>query len=572
MLRNILKFSFLLLIIFYNSTAFTAVEFEINGVGKEAENNITLFLQELSEPKNADNETYLKQIEQSTYEALNALGYYQVKMNTEVSGDIGRQTVTINIVSGVQTRITKLSVELTGEGQNDPQFKALLKNFPLKLNDVLHHGDYETAKNSLKSLAQQRGYFDAQYEKSLVEVTSKNNSAVVYLWFNTGVRYQFGELVFDPAVSAEKYIHSLQSFAAGDPFDAQLLNQFNTDINRTGYFRNITILPLLLEKQGLQIPLHVIANMRPEDSFQVGIGYSTDEGVRGKFRWLRPWVNNQGHSIEANIVASVPEQEISLTYKIPIGDPLYDYFSIQTGYKRVDQNDTNTDQYIVTLSRHQRLSNNWLRTIFVKYDHESGLQGQEEFSTQLIIPGISFKRTRSRGGINPNWGDSRLVSLEASNNLWFSSDDLIKGYGKIKLLRSYQGHQLVTYAELGTIYADSIYDVPSSMRFFTGGDQSVRGYNYESIAPEDDQGYLLGGLYLAVASLEYRFPISENWKLALFSDAGTATDDFSEDISSSIGLGTVWASPIGPVRLYLARPFTHNTSSLAVHFMIGPEL
>lgn len=569
---HIFKFTFLLLIIFYNSTASAAVGFKINGVEKDAKDNISLFLRELSEPKNADNETYLNQVEQLTYEALNALGYYQVELNTEVSGDIGQQTVTINIVSGVQTRITKLSVKLTGEGQDDPQFKQILESFPLKLNDILHHGDYEKAKNSLINLAQQRGYFDAQYDKSLVEVTSKNNSAVVYLWFNTGVRYQFGELLFDSDLPAEKYIHSLQSFAVGDPFNSQLLSKFNAEINSTGYFRNITILPMVQDKQGLQIPLHVVAKMRPQDSFHVGIGYSTDEGTRGKFRWLRPWVNNQGHSIEANIRASVPEQEISLTYKIPLADPLYDYASIQTGYKRNDNNDTDTNEYLVTFNRHQRLSNNWLRTIFIKYNYETGVQGQQEFSTRLIVPGINFRRTRSRGGINTDWGDSRFVSLEAANDWWLSDSNLIKAYGKAKLLRSYQKHQFVAYAELGAIHANSIYDVPSSMRFFTGGDQSVRGYTYETIAPEDNDGFLLGGLYLAVASLEYRFPISENWKLALFSDAGTATDDFSEDISSSAGLGTVWTSPIGPVRLYLARPFTQNTSSLAVHFMIGPEL
>ena len=566
------KFSFLLLILFYHSAVFAVVGFKINGVEKDALNNITVFLQGLSEPKNADNETYLKQVKQSTRDALNALGYYQVNLETEVSGKPGRQTVIINVNSAEATRITKLSVKLTGEGQDDPQFKKILEDFPLKLNDILHHGDYEAAKNSLTNIAQRRGYFDAQYDKSLVEVTSKNNSAAVYLWFDTGVRYQFGELLFDSDLPAEKYIRSLQTFAAGDPFDLQIVNTFNSDINRTGYFRSITILPDLQNKQGLQVPLHVIASMRPKHSFNVGIGYSTDEELRGKFRWLRPWINNQGHSVEANIVASTYKQETSLTYKIPLADPLYDYASIQAGYKKVNQNDTDTNQYLVSLNRHRRLSNNWLRTLFIKYDYESGVQGQQEFSTQLVVPGISFKHTRSRGGVNAYWGDKRLVSLEASNKWWLSNSDLVKVYGKAKLLRSYQRHQFVTYAELGAINAGSIYDVPSSMRFFTGGDQSVRGYNYESIAPEDQQGFLLGGLYLAVASFEYRFPISENWKLALFSDAGTATDDFSEDISSSAGIGTVWSSPIGPIRFYLAKPFTSQTDSLAIHFIIGPEL
>ena len=531
-----------------------------------------MFLAALSEPHDADDETYLKQVEESTREALTALGYYQVKMKMAVSGERGKQLVILNISPGEQTHITELSVKLTGEGQSDPQFKILLADFSLKLNDVLHHGHYEAAKSSLKSLARRRGYFDAQYDKALVEVTSQNNSAIVYLWFNTGVRYQFGELVFDTDIPAEKYIRSLKNFKTGDPFESKILSKFNADINETGYFKSITILPDIKGKQGLQIPLNVIANMRPQDSFNVGLGYSTDEGVRGKFRWVRPWVNDHGHSVEGNLVASIPTQEASLTYKIPLDDPLYDYLSIQTGYKMVNQNDTDTTQYLVGLNRHWRLSNKWLRTLFIKYDYEFGRQGQQDFTTQLIIPGISFSRTRNRGGINASWGDKQLLSLEASNEAWYSSDDLVKVYGHAKFLRSFNGHQFVAGSELGAIYTDSIYNVPSSMRFFTGGDQSVRGYDYESIAPTDNQGYLVGGLYLAVASLEYRFPVAENWKIALFADAGTATDDFSEDISTSAGLGAVWSSPVGPIRFYLAKPFTDPANSIAFHFMIGPEL
>ncbi len=91
----------------------------------------------------------------------------------------------------------------------------------------------------------------------------------------------------------------------------------------------------------------------------------------------------------------MPKQEISATYKIPLEDTLYNYFSIQSGYKMLDQNDTNTTQYVLGFNRHRRLENNWLRTIYVRYDKESGTQGEQDFSTSLILPGISFSRLRS---------------------------------------------------------------------------------------------------------------------------------------------------------------------------------
>ena len=163
-----------------------------------------------------------------------------------------------------------------------------------------------------------------------------------------------------------------------------------------------------------------------------------------------------------------------------------------------------------------------------------------------------------------------------SDEHWGSSADLVKVYGQTKFLRTYNNHQFVVHGDLGAIYTDSIYNVPSSMRFFTGGDQSIRGYEYESIAPTDDDGFLVGGLYLVVASLEYRFPITDKWKLAFFVDAGTAADNIiKESLSIGTGIGAVWSSPIGPVRFYLAKPQTGDPDeldSVRFHFMLGPEL
>ena len=569
---RMIKLIILILLCGYLLTAFAAVKFEINGVNQEAQDNITPFLLQLTPPENADNSMYLKQVEDSTRDALYALGYYQTEIQPLVSGKVGQQNVTLNINPGLQTHINKINLQILGEAKEDIEFIKLINHFPLKNGDVLNHGQYEKAKDRLTSLAQQRGYFDAKFSKASVEVKSKNNSADVFLWFDSGVRYQFGELVFNSQLSSEKYIRSLKSFSPGDPFNYQQLRSFNVDINQTGYFKNITLIPVYKEKQGLQIPLHVVAYMQPKNTFNVGGGYSTDEGINGKLSWSRPWLTQQGHSIDADISASAYEQEYSFTYKIPIAEPLYDYASIQAGYKVVDQNDTDTQQYLVTFSRHRRSTSKWLYNMFVEYDYETGTQGDDFYTTQLILPGISVKKTNSTGGMNATWGDTRLASLKVSDDIWLSDTDLIKAYGKFKIIRTYGKHQFVAYTELGAILVDSIDDVPSSMRFFTGGDQTIRGYSYESIAPTDDNGDLEGGRYLAVGSLEYRYSIMSKWKIALFGDMGTATNDFSETISSSTGLGVVWGSPIGPIRLYLAKPLTNSSDSFALHFMLGPEL
>lgn len=562
---------FIFSILFHTGTVAKA-SFDVKGVNEQAEANIKIFLKGIKQPSNIQNLSFLNQVQESTNKALIALGYYNAVITADVKTK-KKNNVIVQIVPGPRTRIVELDLQLKGEGNNDPAFSKLINEFAIHQDDYLNHGKYTEAKNSLLNLSRQRGYFDAKYEKSTVDVTAKANSATVHLWFDTGVRYQFGELTFTTDVPADKEIEALQTFKVGDPFEYKILREFNADLHKTGYFKSITIVPEIKVKSDLKVPLTVVAIMRPQDSFNIGLGYSTDQEIRSRFRWTRPWVNDYGHSIEANIIISAEQQESNFTYKMPVEDAIYNYTTVQLGYKNIDQNDTDTEQYIIAYSSHWKLDSDWLLTTFIKYDYEFGVQGQQDYSKRSIIPGISFSKSRQRGGINPYWGDKKLFSLEFSDEAWLSDDDFIKAYGQYKLLRSINKvHQFFINTEFGAIYTDSIKDVPSSMRFFTGGDQTIRGYEYESIAPKDDDGYLVGGQYLAVGSLEYRYPIADNWKVALFADAGNANDKINVDVSTSIGVGVVWASPVGPIRLYTAKPFNDDKDNTFIHLMIGPEL
>ena len=589
-LRLILFVSFLLI-----KGVSASVDYQINEIGPEAIDNVLNTLSGLTAPIDAKEGAYLSEVKKASNEALIALGYYQSKISVIVIEDKQAeseklsestennkedesaaeidQTVSITIDLGPRVIITILSVKLEGDAKYDKNYLTLLNDFIIKEQDPLNHGKYEQAKKSFIKLAHRYGYFHSHFEKASVEVSSKTSTATVYLWFDSGPRYKFGKLKFSEDLKANPFIESLRNFKEGDYFDSRLVNAFNADINDTGYFTSSTVFPDIENvNENLEVPMTVILTMRPEDSFSVGLGYSTDEGIRGKFRWTRPWINKYGHSIEGNVVASIPKQEASLVYKIPLEDPLYNYLSFKTAYKLLDQNDTDTVQYIYGINRHWRLSNRWLQTLYIRYDNESGRQGSQEFATELILPGISYSRSQTMGGINATWGDKQLVFFEIANKAWLSSDNVVKVFGQTKWLRTLAGHQFVFAAELGAIKAESIYNIPASMRFFTGGDQSVRGFQYESIAPKDSHGYLVGGKYLATASFEYRMPIARNWKVAAFYDLGTATDDFSEPTSMGTGAGVVWASPVGPLRVYVGLPLTESENNFTIHFRIGPEL
>ncbi len=114
--------------------------------------------------------------------------------------------------------------------------------------------------------------------------------------------------------------------------------------------------------------------------------------------------------------------------------------------------------------------------------------------------------------------------------------------------------------------------MPPSLRYFAGGDQSVRGYDYQSLSPTNSDGDRIGGRYQFAASVEYQFSLTERWRIAAFADQGNAFNDLElPTLKQSVGVGVRWVSPVGPIRVDLAHPLDGD-QGVRLHFSMGPEL
>ncbi|MFK9858184.1 autotransporter assembly complex family protein, partial [Klebsiella pneumoniae] len=103
---------------------------------------------------------------------------------------------------------------------------------------------------------------------------------------------------------------------------------------------------------------------------------------------------------------------------------------------------------------------------------------------------------------------------------------------------------------------------------------SIRGYKYKSISPKDDDGKLIGASKLATGSLEYQYNVSGKWWGAVFVDSGEAVSDIREsDFKTGAGVGVRWQSPVGPIKLDIARPIGDKEEhGLQFYIGLGPEL
>lgn len=127
---------------------------------------------------------------------------------------------------------------------------------------------------------------------------------------------------------------------------------------------------------------------------------------------------------------------------------------------------------------------------------------------------------------------------------------------------------------LGWIETNDFERVPPDLRFFAGGDRSIRGYKYKSISPKDDDGKLTGASKLATGSLEYQYNVTGKWWGAVFVDSGEAVNDIKQsNFKTGAGVGVRWQSPVGPIKVDFAVPVGDKEEhGLQFYIGLGPEL
>jgi translocation and assembly module TamA len=135
-----------------------------------------------------------------------------------------------------------------------------------------------------------------------------------------------------------------------------------------------------------------------------------------------------------------------------------------------------------------------------------------------------------------------------------------------------RGARFIVRGQLGATEERDFDELPASVRFFAGGDNSVRGYDFETLGPVDENGEVIGGSSLITGSFEYEQPLRNRWSMAFFVDSGNAFAESSVDASTGLGLGGRWQSPLGPIRIDVAHPLDDPTDDWRIHISLGPDL
>ena len=555
-----------------STLAFADVSLEIKGLDRALEENVDAYLSAVPEEEYAVSLRFQSRLESMIKESLNALGYYQPIITFSHSEDETELTVTVE--QGKPVRIYTSDIVLSGEAKDDPDFLALIAKSKLSKGTILNHGNYDSLKSSIRNLGLAKGYFDGAYEVSKLEVAPELNRAYVRLHYNSGIRYHFGKTTITGNQIEDDKVQSLKTFEDGEPYSITKVGEYNQNLSNTDWFSSVFVEPDLSQLgEGREIPMKVSLAPQARNQIETGIGVSTDLGVKGTLKWKKPWVNELGHSFNSSLSISKPEQTITATYKIPLDDVLNDYYQVKYGMKNLDNRDTKSLESNLALERYWRLDNGWQRTVSIRYLIENYEQGLQDDLAQFVLPGISFSRTRTRGGSMPMWGDKQTIMIEAGDDTLLSETKVVRFQGQTAWIRSIgNNHRGLTRLQFGGNFAEEFEKLSPSLRFFAGGDNSIRGYGYESISPRDESNALTGAKFIATSSFEYQYRLVGNWWGAAFYDIGDAFNDTPE-WKRGTGVGVRWASPVGPVSLDFAWGLdAEKGDEFQLHFSLGPEL
>ena len=521
-------------------------------------------------------ERFVKQADAKTRNALQPFGYYTPQVTITVEPDGERYRLLVKVTPGEQTRLTAVIVTLTGPGKEESRLLELIASFPLHKGDALLQQRYVEAREALKARAQELGYLDADFATHEIRVAQSTATATISLVLATGAQYYFGATRIEGAPDyPDSFLRRHLSYAAGALFYYPLLGETQRNFTNSERFQEVNIIPDIQAAEAYRVPISIQLKAAPPKSVRPGIGYGTDTGARFTVRYRDANMFHQGHEFYSQLYVAERLQGLVTGYVLPSPEGVGSSTSLRLNLQQEETTAYDSRITALELERNRSFGKGKLGAVYAKAQYEDYAVGTVQSFSRLLLPGLRFSDNRYDNPIRPYQGFRYALDLRGTHQVLGSDTRLVQ------LLTS--GSYLVplpwrlslhTRAESGvTLLNDSFSNIPPSLRFFTGGDQSVRGYSYKDLGPRDASGQVVGGRQLLVGSIELERALFSDWGVSIFYDAGNAFDSFSTfRLYEGVGVGLHYFTSVGGLNLAVAKPLDGDNPSFRIHFTVGFEL
>lgn len=504
---------------------------------------------------------------------LSTEGFYAPKIDVSMAHKDAQWVVKLVVDPGEPVRVSQIDLHVTGpfndgSAESRAQLEKMRADWRLHTGAVFRHEDWESAKrNALKSLLLER-YPTASITDSRATVNPETNSVDLQITLNSGPAFTFGALEIQglrryPASLVER----INPIVPGEPYAQAKLLELQSRLQDSPYFSGAAVSMETDPAQPENVPVLVQVTENQSRKLGFGIGLSTDTGVRGQVDYSDLNLFGQAWRLGGALKLEQKRQSLGADLQFPLRAKGY-RDSINTLVERTNIAGEVTQKAAAgvkrTFTRGTTETTYGLRYLIETKD----VAGSTRTHSAALSPSYAWTVRKVDHLLYPTRGYLLNLQADVATRALLSDQDFLRGYARAVYFQPLGARdQLIVRGEFGVVAAKSRNGIPSDYLFRTGGDQTVRGYAYQSLGVPEGSA-IVGGRYLATTSAEYVHWLTAQWGAAVFVDGGNAADALA-DLKPvyGYGVGARWKSPVGPLNLDLA--YGQKTRDVRVHFSVG---
>lgn len=550
---------------------------EINGAGKLASllsDNLEISRRLSSGETSEDEVQRLVGIAPDQIRALLATeGYFSPTVTHELNRSTSPWRAHFEVILGPVTVIDSVDIVFSGAIAAGPdaderRMERLRRQWSLDVGDVFRQSAWDGAKSALLKALLVRDYPAAAIVQSQARIEPASNRAALTIEVNSGPAFTFGTLQVEGLKRYSRdMIDELNPIKPGERYSQEKLNELQARIQDTGYFRSAFATVDIDPAQPHKVPIRLDLSENERKRLSLGLGFSTDSGARGQIKWLDRNFLERNWRLESELRVDRDTRALGAdVYLPPIANGWHPSFGSHYAYTDSEGEINNKTVTVARLASPSKTDEKvWAISLLT--DHQR-IGDDFDNNREALIGSFTYTRRRVDNLAAPTRGYLASIEFDAGPAGLVNKETLTRVVGRgVWLSRNYHRFQAILRGQVGQVFGAGRDTVPADLLFRTGGDQTVRGYSYNSLGIEQN-GAIVGGTVSAVLSAELVYHLTPQWGAAVFTDAGNAADSWSKfHFAQGSGVGARWRSPIGPVNLDLA--YGHDTHEMRLHFSIG---
>lgn len=513
---------------------------------------------------------------QNIKDLLATEGYFSPKIIPSLEKLNGGMIAKFTVDPGSPVLIDRVDLKFSGaitlQSEKDtPNIIKLRDAWSLPSGAQFRQENWDQAKRKLLTSLLVERYPTAAIRNSKAEVNPETHTATLMVEIDSGPVVRFGTLSIEGLQRyPESIVENINRIKPGDIYNQSKLLTLQTQLQESGYFRAVEVnadieTANVTETPNNMAPIKVVVKENKSIKVGVGAGFSTNTGARTQLTMDYLNLLDLGWRLTSSLKLEQKSQSLGGLIRLPVSDEGYrDSISVSIDRTLIEGQTTTSGMAGVKRAWGPRKREQFIGANYL-IEHQN-IEDASSFTKQAatLSYGITLRRIDSdfsptRGYmLNAQFTGAPLESLSEGRFL----QTYMKILGYYPITRS---TQLIARAEGGMV--NGINSAPAAFLFRAGGDQSVRGYAYQSLGVKTGNA-IVGSRYLATGSIEIIQWLTSQWGAAVFVDFGNAANR-PQDLQPvyGYGLGARWKSPAGPIGADIA--YGQDTGEYRLHFNIG---